>query len=430
MTYSRSKTIFYILFLLIPIIWWIVTNTNAWGADFYSQFSWWGRLSAIAAIGMFSGNLLLSGRHKVIDAWFQGLDRVYALHRQTGVAAWTLITVHALYMGLRFVDLGWIYPYRVWFELPAANLGLLLGRIGFLLFTGILLITLFSKMKYETKKLLHMWLGFSLLLGSIHALLISSFLADAFWLRNYLVLLVAVGTLSFIWRTVLGTWLVPTIKTTIQSITPISKTTNHLVLSHQTQLSNWKPGQFAFIRIQDPNWKYDDHPFSIIQDPNSKTLEFAIKAVGDFTTQLPNFKPNTPVLVEGPYGGFSYLNSTNINQIWIAGGIGITPLLAMARHLTSHTTNHNVHLYYSVTTKPEAIYLNELEQLANNNPQFTFTLIESQIHGKLTTDQIIDTLQSDYFICGPIPMINSLVSQLKKKGVPSSRIHFEKFKLF
>ena len=430
MTYSRSKTIFYLLFLIIPVTWWIATNTQAWAMDFYSQFSWWGRLAAIAAIGMFSGNLLLSGRHQIIDRWFQGLDRVYALHRQTGIAAWTLITIHALYMGLRFVDQGWIYAYRVWLELPAANLGLMLGRVGFLLFTAIILITLFLKMKYETKKLLHMWLGFALLLGAVHALLISSFLSDAFWLRNYLVLLVAIGTISFIWRTVLGTWLVPITKGKLQSVTPLTKSINHLAINHSQNFANWKPGRFAFVRVQDPNWKYDDHPFSIIKEPTNETIEFAIKAVGDFTSQLPEIKPNTNVTIEGPYGGFSYLNSTNLNQIWVAGGIGITPLLAMARHLSTNPSNHQIQLIYSVANKSEAIYLNELETLATKLPNFTFTLWESQTHDKLTADKIIDTKKSDYFICGPIPMINALSAQLKHKGVPASRIHFEKFKLF
>src|SRR5690606_12727715 len=146
--------------------------------------------------------------------------------------------------------------------------GLMLGRTGFLLFTVIILITLFLKMKYETKKLLHMWLGFALLLGAVHALLISSFLSDAFWLRNCLVLLVAIGTISFIWRTVLGTWLVPVTRGKLQSVTPLTETINHLVINHSQNFTNWKPGQFAFIRVQDPSWKYDDHPFSIIKEPS------------------------------------------------------------------------------------------------------------------------------------------------------------------
>src|SRR5690606_21249907 len=207
--------------------------------------------------------------------------------------------------------------------------------------------------------------------------------SDAFWLRNCLVLLVAIGTISFIWRTVLGTWLVPVTRGKLQSVTPLTETINHLVINHSQNFTNWKPGQFAFIRVQDPSWKYDDHPFSIIKEPSNQTIEFAIKEVGDFTSYLPDIKPNTNVTIEGPYGGFSYLNSTNLNQIWVAGGIGITPILAMARHLATHPSNHQIQLIYSVANKSEAIYLNELESLATKLPNFTFTLWESQTHDKL-----------------------------------------------
>lgn len=432
MTPKTTRLTFFAIFLLIPVIWWVVLNTSTWGVDYYSQLSWWGRLYAIAGLGLFAGNLLLSGRHKLIDSWFGGLDRVYLIHRQTGIWAWTFITLHALAMGLRFADLGWIYAYRVWFELPAASLGLLLGRIGFVVLTLVLLTTIFIKMKYEAKKFLHTWLGFVVLIGASHALLISDFLASSPYLRTYLILIVAIGTMSFIYRSILGGWLVPRHKGSILAVEKLNDTITHLQIK-TVSISSWQPGQFAFIKIQDPRFKYDDHPFSITDNPKTGEFNFAIKNVGDFTSQIPSFKPNTPVRIEGPYGGFSYLNSSNPDQVWIAGGIGVTPFLAMARHLASQgPNNYKIHFIYQVSSAKEAIYLDELNQLAQSLPHFTFKLWESNQQGRLAASEIdnVDYTVSDFFICGPLPMIKAFENQLQDKGVHPSRIYSERFKLY
>ena len=94
----------------------------------------------------------------------------------------------------------------------------------------------------------------------------------------------------------------------------------------------WKghrSGQFAFVSA------FSDeraHPYTLSSawDPKNPMVQFITKALGDHTSTLhERLKPGMPVTVEGPYGCFTF-DDTPPRQIWVGGGIGITPLLAMA----------------------------------------------------------------------------------------------------
>src|SRR5690606_1895637 len=89
-----------------------------------------------------------------------------------------------------------------------------------------------------------------------------------------------------------------------------------------------RAGQFAFVtfdRIEGA------HPFTIASaDRENGTVTFLIKSLGDFTRNLSQkISVGQTVNIEGPYGCFNFdRRNRKSHQIWIAGGIGITPFLA------------------------------------------------------------------------------------------------------
>ncbi|WZB73187.1 FAD-binding oxidoreductase [Achromobacter xylosoxidans] len=86
-------------------------------------------------------------------------------------------------------------------------------------------------------------------------------------------------------------------------------------------------GQFAFVRF---DRREGAHPYTIASAPRPDgAIRFEIKALGDYTSRLPGaLRVGQPVEVEGPYGCFQLDADAGAPQVWVAGGIGVTPFLA------------------------------------------------------------------------------------------------------
>jgi len=111
---------------------------------------------------------------------------------------------------------------------------------------------------------------------------------------------------------------------------------------------------------------------------------------------------------------------------FIAGGIGLTPILSMIRSLDKSKTN--VKLFYSVSNAEDILLKEELA------PFSVFT-VTKDIHWKGERERVSVSLlkkykadfNSHFFICGPRAMIDSLSQELREAGVSKDKIHFEKW---
>ena len=137
----------------------------------------------------------------------------------------------------------------------------------------------------------------------------------------------------------------------------------------------------------------------------------------------------TTARVEGPYGGLTYWRIGNPRQVWIAGGIGVTPFLSMARSLSSST--YEIDFYYATERREEAHFLSDLLEVADRNPRLRVIPIRRESLGHITADDIaaatFDLPDKDIVICGPPRMMEGLSKQFQARGVPRRRIHFEQF---
>ncbi|MDQ3955713.1 MAG: hypothetical protein M3285_09210, partial [Actinomycetota bacterium] len=185
----------------------------------------------------------------------------------------------------------------------------------------------------------------------------------------------------------------------------------------------------AIISLRPGDIRNQFHPFSITSSPEEEGLRVAVKAVGDYTTAMRNLDEGATARVEGPYGSFSYLNAASRKQVWLAGGIGITPFLSMARSLGNGS--YEVHLIHGVKKRAQAYFAGEVNRIAASKPGFDVTLVPEDERGLITIDLIEESVGSlddrDYLICGPPVMIDAISARLVEKGVPRSRIHFERF---
>lgn len=129
-----------------------------------------------------------------------------------------------------------------------------------------------------------------------------------------------------------------------------------------------------------------------------------------------------------PHGHFDRSRGTN-RQVWIAGGIGVTPFLGWLRSLDG-PLDQRVDLFYS--TDHASPFGDEILHVAEGNDSLRVHLIDTSVSGFLTTDQIMahvdeppDTLS--VFMCGPEPMLHAFHDGFKEAGVPGRHIHREYF---
>ena len=196
---------------------------------------------------------------------------------------------------------------------------------------------------------------------------------------------------------------------------------------------SYKPGQFVFMRFigAGAGISKEWHPFSISSNPKDSALEISIKGLGDYTNKLTALKAGTHADIEGAYGRFSYVNYKNTQQIWIAGGIGITPFLSMSKDIVG--SNAHADLYYSVKTESELINWDMLSEQAVGAPNNLriIPFIGDKQPSYLSVDFIAENSGGlegkDFYICGPPPMMQSLKKQLRARGVPATSIHSEEF---
>ena len=197
---------------------------------------------------------------------------------------------------------------------------------------------------------------------------------------------------------------------------------------------HFAPGQFANISfLQKGMWSI--HPFSFSQEENGETLRFTMKELGDHTKQLGTLRPGTHVLIDGPHGYFTLERAMRKKILLIAGGIGVTPLRAMAGALEG--SGKSATLLYGVRTVADIAFRSEFDALNERGVcavhYIVSTPTEGYESGYLDQEKLLrlvpDFPERDIFICGPAPMMDATIALLRKLGVTQDHLHFEKFSM-
>lgn len=154
--------------------------------------------------------------------------------------------------------------------------------------------------------------------------------------------------------------------------------------------------------------------------------------LGDFTRRAhARLEPGADVLVQGPYGRFNPILDP-APQVWIAGGIGITPFLSSLRSLEPDHCK-TIDLFYFVRDDSEALYVDEIEQLAARDDEFKLHLfrsdVERRLNAEIIAERVPDVSRRSIYFCGPYPMLRSLIAGLRTHGMRKSQWHYEEFAL-
>lgn len=386
------------------------------------------QLAALLGATLLSQNLILSSRLPLLDRWFGGFDKTIKAHRTIGTYAFVFIVQHLVFLVLalapRFTGtLVYIVP-------SLGNIPYASGILALWLMLVLMICTLFVDMPYHIWKKVHELFSWVFLLGSFHALTITSDISRYLPLRYWMLIIISLGFAAVVYRRILYTYIGPRHKYTVDHVNRIGDIIELLLTPSGSPLQ-YRPGQFAFLSVQDKAIGNEDHPFSISSSPTDRFLRFSIKITGDYTLQLTQLRPKTEILVWGPYGNFGEKLYSPGNIVMVAGGIGISPFLGMVRSVIYSLSGKKINLFYTTRSPDEAVYTPELQLLSTYNPCFSYNLHCSKTAGRLSADVIRTNVQelenSIIFLCGPPGMMTSLSYQFHALGVKKRQIIFEDF---
>jgi predicted ferric reductase len=393
---------------------------------------------AVVAFTILALQFVVSARLRWVEAPF-GLDVVLHFHRTMAFVAMGLLCLHPLLVAWAE---GWALLLRWQARWPVWS-----GRFALLLlFAHAAAATSrrVLRLRYEAWRRLHNTAAFALLgLAFLHSLTLGddfeSTAARAVWAS---LLLVAGGAWSY------GRLARPRLlkRTSYRVVSVMREAPRVWTVTLEPpagRFLRYAPGQFLFLRPHGGAVPSEEHPFSIASSPSpGGLLSLTIKESGDFTGAIGQTKPGDLATVHGPFGRFSHAFHPNAEDlVFVAAGVGITPLMSMLRSMRDQGEPRRVLLVYANRGAADILFRGELESIqAGGFPALRTVHVLSQPPadwdgptGRLDTGSLRSLCGGfsgkTFFLCCPPAMAAGLIRGLKGAGVRPGRIHADYFGL-
>jgi predicted ferric reductase len=369
------------------------------------------------------GLLIVSGDIARYVDRYVGLDRIIPFQRYASYVVSVFLLAHPILFAIADREIAY-------YVVPSVHLPeLAAGIVSLYLFLLVMIASaLYKRISYKIWQYIHIGTYVLFFLGVYHAITWGS---DEAFIPLYLGISLLV-ILGMIYRTFYKLRTRTTRTWTIHAITQETHDT-FSILFKKPKGFEFNAGQFCFLRIEGKGL-HARHPFTISSAPHEDLVRFTIKDSGRFTKYLWTCDVGDELIVEGPFGVFT--PSDDEPLVCIAGGVGITPFMSIVKQRAQQKSTQPVHLIYASKTVQDMIFFNELEQLTQHMPlKITYILSEETTvpspyrSGRIDTRLLNEHLNPDaaYYICGPQSLRTSVMTALKKLGIPHRAMHYENF---
>jgi ferredoxin-NADP reductase len=209
---------------------------------------------------------------------------------------------------------------------------------------------------------------------------------------------------------------------------------NHDVLRIVTERPDeypFTPGQATDISLNKEGWKEEKRPFTFTSLPEDKNLEFHIKTYPEregVTNELLKLKKGDELILHDVWGAIQYKKE----GVFIAGGAGVTPFIAILRQLHSKNKMGENKLIFANKTQKDIFLKEEFAEMLGDN--FVNILSEEETdkyaHGFVTKDFLksqIENVHKNFYICGPPKMLDMLEENLAELDIDKDSIVKEEF---
>ncbi len=388
-----------------------------------------GKAAGLCGFALLALQVALSARAKAVERPF-GLDVLMQVHRAMGVFAMGLLVLHPILLawGRRS---AWLFSFQTPWPIVLGKIalaGLVVGTLSALYFRRL-------HLDYQVWRLLHKGMILIVAAGFLHGLTAGADLRPiapriCWWL------LLVLAACFFAYRNLV----LPFRRRRCQVVAVTPRTGNTFTLTLKPEAGSpprHRPGQFMFLTLRPEGRHREEHPFTISSPPTQKdVIEATIKKSGDFTSEIERVKPGDMALIDAPYGRFSCVHHGARRFIFIAGGVGITPIYSMLRYLHDTGDTRPVLCLYGNRAEDDIVFRRELA-LSPKHVEVVHVLSEADDawpgeRGYITRELIERYAreflsEADIYVCGPPPMMHKVFQALRARGVPDRRIHAERF---
>lgn len=443
----------YLLLTLAPLFLLLVGPTPA-GRGFWREFS---VALGFAGLAMMCLQFVLTARFRWLKAPY-GSDIVYYFHRQISLVAFMIVLAHPLIL---FIE----DPARLGLlNLIAAPWRARFGVTAVLALIALVTASLWRrqlKIHYDAWRIGHGILAtaaVALTMG--HIVLVGHYVSlpwkTALWIGygSFWTALLAYVRIFKPWRELRRPYVVTQVKQERGNAWTVAlRPDGHAGMT-------FHPGQFAWLSLRSSPFADREHPFSFSSSAAQPgELAFTIKERGDFTSQIGQVRPGERAYLDGPHGSFTTDRHEHAaGFVFIAGGVGITPVMSMLRTLADRRDPRPLTLIYAnrdwegVTFREEIGALQAggridlrvvhvLQQPPEGWPSDCASRDASMARpgcerGYVTAEVLRRHLppierrnQAEIFICGPQPMMDAVERALLDLGITGGDIHTERFDL-
>jgi ferredoxin-NADP reductase len=204
-----------------------------------------------------------------------------------------------------------------------------------------------------------------------------------------------------------------------------------LIKTEKPDHYHFTPGQATEIAINKKEWQEEKRPFTFTCVPENAYLEFTIKTYPSrkgVTNELLYLKKDDELILHDVFGAIAYKSE----GIFIAGGAGVTPFIAIIRNLLSINKIGDNKLIFANKTKDDIIHEEEYKNILGKN--FINILSEEKsngyAHGQITESLLkthINNSKKNVYICGPPPMMDAIEKFLSNLQIDKKLIVKEAF---
>ena len=390
----------------------------------------------LLAFGLMALQIVIGSRLRLVCDPI-GLGELLGLHRVIGVLVLALLLAHPLLVTIGHGKPKLLNPFRAPWGVRAGQAALVL-----LILHSVLAVfrTTFS-IDFVVWRRIHRAAFLIFALAFVHGFAEGNDLKRHPMQALWVVLLIGAGLLAF-YAYFLKPRGLRQNRHRITELIPETHNTTTLVLAPETgERFRYLPGQFMFLTPLDANFPPEEHPFTISSSPAQRgILTATIKSVGDFTAHVAHWRNGEHFLVDGPHGKFSYLlNPPAERLVFVAGGVGITPMMSMMRFLRDTRDPRPIRLIYANQTEADIIFRDELEEMQKEIDLRVIHVLSRPSadwrgeRGRISREFLGRFMEKERgaacYVCGPPAMMEAVIADLKALQIAPDRIYSEEFSL-
>ena len=438
---KKIKLAYVALFIALTGLWLMADPVLTAAYSFFALRASLINYSGILGIGVMSVAMILAVRPVLFEPYLGGLDKMYRLHKWLGITGLVISIIHWAWAQVPkwLVGAGLIErPVRI--RPPAETVAIFqyfqsqrglaeaIGEWAFYAAVVLIILALVKRFPYRHFFKTHRLLAIVYLFLVFHAVVLMKF---SFWgevLGPVMAVLMIGGSVAAF------VVLFRRVGQSRQAVGEIEAIAHHkdlqvieVTIQFKGRWAGHEAGQFAFVTFDE---KEGAHPFTISSAwKGDGRIAFIIKGLGDYTHTLSAaLKTGDVVKVEGPYGRFNF-RSSKPRQIWVGGGIGITPFIARMKVLANQPDGTTIDLFHTTAVLDESA-IAKLERDARAANVRLHVLVDAR-DGLLSTERICQAIpewqSADVWFCGPAGFGQALRKDFIARGLPPDDFHQELF---